>query len=499
MSYGQKALYYWWYLDAQVTNGGFVQFYYNGYGKYVPTIIKGLEHIGDQKMAALVRQADRIYQKNKKLIDKARQNDLFGSDLYERLEGLSALDKSYYESNGATMEAIEKFARRHPGDFFLGEDGNEVDMMFSGACKTFYENGQVKEVFTLEKGVITGVFRSFFEKGEGKEVIHYLQGQLTGEREEFFENGNRKYTVKKHADNGQLEHTWYYENGNRKKLECRSMDTNERAGAYCEWYDNGQLAKAGTYISKFARSGEWLEFYANGNKKLEADCTDDDFIVRNSWLENGEQTLTNGTGIHIYDDDAFSDNDHNEHEYKDGQRHGKQYTYTNGVIALYQEMENGKENGITRRYYDNGKLKEETLYKGGVAVSRKEFPLFENPAVATEIVCKMEHEWLTNRELPIADKYPEPTNAGQVAADLEIPISLFDGYSQDRTISYCYFVTVDADGNAINADFSFATNSRVTEQVKAAIQRIKFTPAVKDNRDVLSYVHIEFGFKLVEK
>src|SRR5687767_6879013 len=32
LSYGQKALYYWWYVDAQVTNGGFVQFYYNGYG-----------------------------------------------------------------------------------------------------------------------------------------------------------------------------------------------------------------------------------------------------------------------------------------------------------------------------------------------------------------------------------------------------------------------------------------------------------------------------------
>lgn len=31
LSYGQKALYYWWYIDAQVRNGGFVQFYYNGY------------------------------------------------------------------------------------------------------------------------------------------------------------------------------------------------------------------------------------------------------------------------------------------------------------------------------------------------------------------------------------------------------------------------------------------------------------------------------------
>ena len=70
LSYGQKALYYRWYVDAQVTNGGFVQFYYNGYGPYVPTIIKGLEHIGDKKMAALIQKAENIYQKNKKLMDK---------------------------------------------------------------------------------------------------------------------------------------------------------------------------------------------------------------------------------------------------------------------------------------------------------------------------------------------------------------------------------------------------------------------------------------------
>ncbi len=68
LSYGQKALYYWWYVDEQVTNGGFVQFYYNDYGQYVPTIIKSLEYIGDEKMADLIQRADNIYQKNRKLV-----------------------------------------------------------------------------------------------------------------------------------------------------------------------------------------------------------------------------------------------------------------------------------------------------------------------------------------------------------------------------------------------------------------------------------------------
>jgi len=37
-------------LDAQVTNGGFLQFYSNGYRNYVPTINAGLKLIGDNKI-----------------------------------------------------------------------------------------------------------------------------------------------------------------------------------------------------------------------------------------------------------------------------------------------------------------------------------------------------------------------------------------------------------------------------------------------------------------
>src|SRR5438270_823971 len=42
LSYGQKAIYYWWLLDGRVTNGGFDSFYFHDYGRYIPTIIKGL-------------------------------------------------------------------------------------------------------------------------------------------------------------------------------------------------------------------------------------------------------------------------------------------------------------------------------------------------------------------------------------------------------------------------------------------------------------------------
>jgi hypothetical protein len=119
LSYGQKSLYYWWKIDAEVTNGGFVQFYYNGHGPYVHTIIKALEHIGDLEMAALIQHADNIYQNSKDLIDVDWDEDLFGSDIYEKLQELSDLDDKYYSLNKKTLSIIEKYIRKNPDEFCL--------------------------------------------------------------------------------------------------------------------------------------------------------------------------------------------------------------------------------------------------------------------------------------------------------------------------------------------------------------------------------------------
>ncbi|MBX7155868.1 MAG: DUF4375 domain-containing protein [Candidatus Kapaibacterium sp.] len=500
LSYGQKALYYWWYVDAQVTNGGFVQFYFNDYGRYVPTIIKSLQHIGDKKMANLIQRADNIYQKNKKHIDAAREKDLFDSDLYNRLEELSELDREYYIFKNKTMARLEEYIRKNPNEFCLDEEGIEFDMKYSGVCKSFFKNNQVKELFNLDKGVITGTFKGFYESGQPKEIIEYLNGEKTGEREECYENGNKKYTVKKLTDKIHFEHHWYHENGNPKKLEHKLLDKDERIGTYKEWYDNGQLAKTGTYISNYERNGEWLEFHKDGKKKLEAEFINGDFLIHNCWHENGEQTLKNGTGVYIYNYSAWEGHlEHNEQEYKNYRKHGKQYTYSNGVISFYEEIEDGKRNGITRKYYKNGNLKEEIVYKDDKEISKKVFPMFINPFVVTEIVCKMQNDWLINRDLEIADRYPEPINSAQIATNFKAPLSLFDGYPQDYDLNYSYFVTVDENGIAIKKEFTFASNGRITNEVEEAIENLKFISATKDNKKVVSYTFVEFKFRLDEE
>ena len=125
--------------------------------------------------------------------------------------------------------------------------------------------------------------------------------------------------------------------------------------------------------------------------------------------------------------------------------------------------------------------------------------MFKNPFVITDIVCEMENDWLTTRDLETADKYPISTNSQQIAANFKAPLSLFDGYPQDNDLSYTYFVTVDENGNVIKKEFSVADNGRITQEVEEAIQSLKFVPATKDNKKVQSYTFVKFKFRLDEK
>ena len=116
LSPGQKALYFIWYLDGQVTNGGFIQFYWNDYHKYLPPIIDGLKLIGDTSMLVLVEKVDKEYLANEdKFSLQKKRNDI--EPLYESLKHFDEFDNTYYKSRDNTMLLIEKYARRHSTEF----------------------------------------------------------------------------------------------------------------------------------------------------------------------------------------------------------------------------------------------------------------------------------------------------------------------------------------------------------------------------------------------
>lgn len=347
LSYGQKALYYWWYVDAQVTNGGFTQFYYNGYGKYIPTIIKSLKYIGDDKMAELVNRSYELYLKENKKIKDAKKGGLEAfSNLYKEIKDFEELDDEYYNLNEQTMKNIEKYIRKNPSEFCTNENGEEFDFSFSGDLKTYYSNNNIKEITPLSNGKVNGIFKSFYENGNPKDEIHYVDGEATGERVEYYENGNKKLSISKSDKPKGLLHS--------------------------EFYDNGNLKSTQIYISKYDRDGKWIQYFSNGQMKSETEFINKEFFVQNCWKEDGTQILKDGTGLYITENTYWEGyTQRNEQEYLNYKRHGKQYTYNNDKLSLYQEMSEGKENGLTKSYDENGNVTEETVYENGTVISRK--------------------------------------------------------------------------------------------------------------------------------
>ncbi len=369
---GQKALYFWWYLDAHVTNGGFVQFYYNDYGIYVPAIIAGLEHVGDKEMAELVKSAHKIYLDNKSLIEQAKKKDLFGSDLYDRLDALSDLDSAYYDLNRQTMSFIEKYARQNPDEFCVDENGQPFDK--TGKFTFKFENGAIREEFDRTNGVIDGEFRTFYESGQIKSVNIYVSAQQVGEQKEWYENGNLKEVITIDPYTRERKKEYFYDNGQRSKLEHTDAN-DESKGEYKEWYRNGQLKEQSTFIGSTERTGDWLKFWEDGSKKLEAGFKYGEVIFHNYWKEDGEQLLRDGTGLYIneFEMDMFGKTEvyRYETEYRNYRRHGVSKSFTNGVLELTEEYKDGVEHGVTRIYDENGEVTEEKVYENGVLISTK--------------------------------------------------------------------------------------------------------------------------------
>lgn len=349
LSYGQKALYYWWYVDSQVTNGGFTQFYFNDYGKYAPTIIKSLRYIGENQMAELINRSYELYLKENRKIKDARDGTLESfSNLYKEIKDFEDLDNEYYNLNEQTIKNIEIYIRRNPNDFFLDEDGKEFDLSFTGNLKTYYLSKKQKEIIPLNKGIVSGTFKSYYENGNYKEIIEYLDGEQTGERMEFYENSHKKFTKETTAIPNHFLHSHYFENGNIKSIE--------------------------TYISESERVGKWLKFHSNGQMKSEAEFINGEFFIQNCWKEDGTQIMKDGTGLYIDEYSIWEGIvDRNEQEYLNYKRHGKQYSYSNGILTLYQEMINGKEHGVTKSYDEMGNLEEEIIYENGIEISCNKF------------------------------------------------------------------------------------------------------------------------------
>jgi len=500
LSYGQKALYFWWYLDGQVSNGGFGQFYDNGYGKYVPTIIRGLEYIGDEKMAALILEADRAY--NKEQRNYAKLKRIIRALKVEASDNdkLDALTEEYFSLKDLTMSKIEAYIRTNVNEFALDEQGNEINPVVSGFQQTYHDNSKLKSEFHLEEGKILGFFNSYFDNGNKKELIEFEQGNPTGIKTEYLESGHKKIEVTKGSQSGLRVFTSFHENGKPKKQQSRQNESNALFGEYKEWYENGQLMVAGAYDSLARRSGEWIEFYSDGQKRTEAEVIDKKYLVKNHWDPSGKQLMKNGDGIVVKEHMRWdSIVERLEIEYKNFKKHGAQREFLDGVLVKYQEYDDGKLHGYWRSFYRNGNIKSEVLYQLGVQISNKGFAKFKNPKVQTRIkseLCKGCYERWSDYVLP--DNSPSALNFIELEKRFKADPSVIKAYDDEYVMSASYYVFINPEGQVEDIQFSVGSNAWLDEEIRASISELRFEPALSDGAPVSHIQYVRYEFQLIE-
>ncbi len=84
---GLRALYITWWVEAEVNNGGFNQYYWNSAGQFANEAPNAFEYFGAEQYAALMREANRV-----------RAAEANAMDKYEDLGTMEAFSASYDES-----------------------------------------------------------------------------------------------------------------------------------------------------------------------------------------------------------------------------------------------------------------------------------------------------------------------------------------------------------------------------------------------------------------
>ena len=350
----QKLLYFWWYLDGQVTNGGFSQFIDNGYAKYFQAVLNGLQLLPNKKYYELVEKVYFLY-------------------LKERPYFINQSNIPYFKINAQLYKDVEAFIRDHQQQFI-----QPIDKKYTGRVE--YRTNNILEVLEVKKGVPEGKYEKYVDDVKVEEIV-YRKGKKVAEKK--FREG-LLYEEKRNDDTiKNMEHILeYYPNGQLKSYKKRIVKDEYNSNRVFEdrFYDTG-IIKA-QYWEDETKKNHLKRYFSDGQlrsyqtfKKLD----DGSFNNLNEYLicfdEDRKETLINGNGIFL-DYDFKEDSRYGFYNYvvncKNYLANGESTGYQNGILWLKTTYVNGVEHGFTVDYDDNGNEKCIREFENGKFVRRIE-------------------------------------------------------------------------------------------------------------------------------
>lgn len=98
-----------WFLDSEVNNGGFNQFYWNSAGEFALEALEGLETIGADKRASILEAANSEFPNGKPSENREKRQqelELIEQSFASKLDGL---DSEYYACKEDVVDLLAQY------------------------------------------------------------------------------------------------------------------------------------------------------------------------------------------------------------------------------------------------------------------------------------------------------------------------------------------------------------------------------------------------------
>lgn len=260
------------------------------------------------------------------------------------------------------------------------EESDSMDVMH-GVSKFYSEDGQLARQTTFVNGVETGLAKEF-SSGRIITLTTYRNGYITKEEKinRVDRNGMKQGAWKELYENDAVKNDGFYRDGKRdgifrefdrngrvtKKEEYRNdilvetvKEIQEKYDVKRDYYEDGKVKSIGTY-KRGLPEGVFREYDAKGNLKDTAKIYSEGRLLRQGKLD--DQGKEQGLWREFYDDGKIKSEGH----YKDGKREKKwNFYFNNGHVEQTGEYVNGKPSGEWIKYFSDGKLNRDEFYENG--------------------------------------------------------------------------------------------------------------------------------------
>ena len=231
----------------------------------------------------------------------------------------------------------------------LKEEETWKDDVLEGPWRSFSSEGQLEQEGTYHDGKKQGVWKRFHRGNRVNESTYeqdVQQGPYTAWYFPENSTGVSAQGVKEQGAYAAQRKTgpWVEFHDNGQKKSEGSYEADKKQGAWSTWFANGTLASQGAYVND-EKTGPWVEFHDTGQKKSEG--------------AYGPQGKPQGEWRTWHPNGQLS----SQGAYADGKQTGLWVRWhANGQKQSESRIESGKEIGTMTAWHENGKKALQVVY-----------------------------------------------------------------------------------------------------------------------------------------